>query len=161
MASITPETRLIDLIRRGISLHEEEPVNPDVPLEEQEGGLMDFRRNSIVIRKKKSHPIITVRITFTCVKTVDINGSIDVPKWCTSFAPRHIGDGYLQYVFDEYIKDSAKWEDGGVLYFELDNKEENLTKSYIREWLQEDSLEDGPYEGGIGDFWIVPASEFK
>lgn len=163
MASfVLDNTRLIDIMRAGLDLHNGHSVNPDMPLDEQEGGLMDFRQSNIIVRKKKYRNVFGVKLTFTCNRTTDIDGTIDEVAWCAKTDITDITDDYLMYIFDEYIEGSAKWiPNTTTLYFELDNKENKLRKETIIETLKYDILEDGPYEGMPGNFWIVPASEFK
>jgi hypothetical protein len=161
MASLPENTHLLHIMFSGLYMDDKSEINPDIPLEQQEGGLMDFRRNMISVRKKKNRKVFGVSLIFTCNKTADIAGELDVNRWCSSKNAENIAKGYLVYVFEQYIKGSAKWVGENKLYFELNNEDDSLTKDYIIDWLKDDSLEDGPYEGGIGDFWVVPASEFK
>ena len=132
-------------------------LNESIP---QEGGLMDFRQNEIIVRRKKYRNVFSVRITFSCCQTSQ--GYLDEVAWCTTSDISNITKWYLIYLFDEYVEGSAKWlPNSTTLYFELDNKENKLTKESIFETLKYDSLEDGPYEGMPGNFWVVPVKAFK
>lgn len=136
--------------------------------EEQEGGVMDFRNSPILVtnkrginvRTKQRFNIFSVRLSFSHCRTYAEYGYIDDVKWCQQFDPSVIMKWYLTFLFDDCIPDSAKWENGNTLYFEIDNSKGTLTGEFIHDELKYDSLEDGPFEGGPGSFWVIPISEF-
>jgi hypothetical protein len=150
---------LLFMMRNGLDLKRE--VDESIPLDDQEGGLMDYRRNSIIVRKKKGKNAFSVRLTFTYEKTIDIEGSFDDIAWCKNTPPSELVEGWLEYMMFSVVPDSAKWEKDNIFYFEVNNDDGKLTKADIISELENESLEDGVYEGGPGDFWIIPASEFK
>lgn len=137
-----------------------------VDLDNEEGGLIGYRANHIAVSKIKDREAFCVRLMLFFDKTSDLDGDVNMEAWCSQFDADQVAGDFLEYIIPEkYVASSGVWrkhENGCILLkFELDNSDGSLTRQSICKDLRDHSLADNEYEGGPGEFWIVPASELK
>jgi hypothetical protein len=126
-----------------------------------EGGLMDYRGGDIQVKHLEGKIGITLSF-YVNITNDDIHErglSIFPGEWCAKFDAEHIVQSYWTYNYD-IVKGSSKWIGPTTLYFEI-VADDTTDKNDIKYDLEYDSLEDGPYEGCSGDFWVIPVSAFS
>jgi hypothetical protein len=129
------------------------------PDENDEAGLMDYRQDEISAIEKDR--LITVILEFTV--NMDNDCILPVPddfeqKRCAKFNPKEIA---VDALGEDYPILDAFWS-GNKLNIIIDNMEEYYNPDEIIEILQDNSLEDGPYEAAPGEsFWVVSYGELQ
>ena len=136
-------------------------------LPHDEIGLIDYRWNGTTA--VRDGDVYTVTVTFSYTIT-DHEHNIRLPAnftelWCKKYEAfaADIADDIGGTSFDTFIRKSAKWIGPTTLEFQITHEEkwnygESMTEQGIIDWLDEDSLEDGIYEGD-DDFWIIHADD--
>lgn len=121
--------------------------------ENNEAGLMDYRSGNITIKKLDDIIKVYIDFYFNYEEKYNIPEPYDFEtKWCAKFDPKEIAEDALGGEFN--ILD-ASWE-GSTLNITIYNKDKLHKKKDVLEYLEDNSLEDGPYEGFAGEsFWVV------
>lgn len=128
---------------------------------DDEGGLMDYRGGDIKVIHLEGKIGITLSFGVN-ITNDDIHKrglSIFPEEWCAKFDPEEIVEENWSYNYD-IVKGSSKWIEPTTLYFEI-VADDTTDENDIMEELDYTSLEDGPYEGCPGSFWIIPVSAFS
>lgn len=127
--------------------------------ENYEAGLMDYRGDVTAVEKDRR---ITIILNFAFNATDD-DCLLPIPenfeeKWCASYNPKEIA---ADAIGEEYTILDAFWS-GTKLHIIIDNLDESLNADEIIDDLENNSLEDGPYEAAPGDgFWIISYGDLQ
>ena len=127
--------------------------------EGDEAGLMDYRGDVTAVETDRR---ITIILNFAFNET-DEDSLLPIPenfeeKWCASYNPREIAEDAIG---EEYTILDAFWS-GTKLHIIVDNLDESLNVDEIIDDLENNSLEDGPYEAGAGDgFWVISYGDLQ
>ena len=131
---------------------EEEESDDDESDDDKEVGLMDYRHDVTVVEKDRR---ITIKLGF--IFNYDYDCDLPVPedfeeKWCASYDAKEIAS---EAIGEEYTILDAFWS-GTKLTIIVDNLDEHYSADEIESDLENNSLEDGPYEAAPGEsFWVV------
>lgn len=147
-------TSLVDNFYKAHFVEDDEYITNDLmSSEDDEVGLMDYRFGDITAQEKDSHIIASIVFNFGSRDEYD-DGVPDgfEDKWCAKFNAKEIAEEALGEEFN--ILD-AFW-DGNKLFMIIDNLENLYEAEDIINYLQDNSLEDGPFESCPGEsFWVL------
>lgn len=132
---------------------EEEELDDD-----DEAGLMDYRHNDISIIEKDGRFTVTIQFSFDQRDECDLPTPEDFEdKWCASYDAKEIAEETLSMftIIDAY------WTHNKLTMI-VDNMDGSITEEELLDDLENQSLEDGQFEGCPGDgFWVVSVADLK
>ena len=162
MATDISMTSLVDSFYKAHFIQEDNDefiINDLLPTDDDEAGLMDYRVGDITAQEKDRTIIASITFNFGARDESDEGLVVGFEeKWCSRFNPKEIAE---EAICEEFSILDASW-DHNKLYIIIDNLDGLYEVEDVINYLQDNSLEDGPYEGYPGEsFWILSYKDLK
>lgn len=125
----------------------------------QELGLIDYRGNNIIVKEGGENTFIVTLNFYFHLTNFEAEETIDVEEWCSLW-----DTDVVQEEFDNmYEVIESKWLKPAVFQMRIKKpihfkSDTFYTIDEMINYLNSNSLEDGPYEASPGTFWVIPCN---